>query len=394
MKIAVPFLGVFLCNERWDERAHRLWQTKPPASNAARPWRADARQGFCPKCLFAQASAGDQIPVTASRESAADLSESDAEEMSPALSRDAATTGGTQIPSPSNRTFGDYELLEEIARGGMGIVYRARHASLDRIVAVKMLLFGPLSSPEFVKRFRAEASAAASLLHPNIVAIHEVGVHQGQQYFAMDYVEGQSLAKLLANGPLPARRATSYLKTIAEAIHYAHERGILHRDLKPSNVLIDANDQPRVTDFGLARRLEGDSELTVTGQVLGSPNYMPPEQAVGRRGKVSRRSDVYSLGAMLYHLMTGRPPFVGEALTDTLEQVLNSEPVSPRLLNPSVPRDLETICLKCLEKETDKRYATAQALADELGRFLNSEPVHARPITRVEHAWRWCRRCG
>jgi serine/threonine protein kinase len=314
--------------------------------------------------------------------------------MSPALSRDAATTGGTQIPSPSNRTFGDYELLEEIARGGMGIVYRARHASLDRIVAVKMLLFGPLSSPEFVKRFRAEASAAASLLHPNIVAIHEVGVHQGQQYFAMDYVEGQSLAKLLANGPLPARRATSYLKTIAEAIHYAHERGILHRDLKPSNVLIDANDQPRVTDFGLARRLEGDSELTVTGQVLGSPNYMPPEQAVGRRGKVSRRSDVYSLGAMLYHLMTGRPPFVGEALTDTLEQVLNSEPVSPRLLNPSVPRDLETICLKCLEKETDKRYATAQALADELGRFLNSEPVHARPITRVEHAWRWCRRCG
>ena len=188
------------------------------------------------------------------------------------------------------------------------------------------------------------------------------------------------------------KRAVGYVKTIAEAIHYAHERGILHRDLKPSNVLIDASDQPRVTDFGLARRLEGDSELTVTGQVLGSPNYMPPEQAVGRRGKVSRRSDVYSLGAMLYHLLTGRPPFVGEALTDTLEQVLNTEPVSPRLLNPSVPRDLETICLKCLEKEPDKRYATAQALADELGRFLNHEPVHALPVSRAERIWRWCRR--
>jgi WD40 repeat protein/serine/threonine protein kinase len=312
----------------------------------------------------------------------------------PALSRDAATAAGAQLP----RTFGDYELLEEVARGGMGIVYRARQVSLDRIVAVKMLLFGPLSSPEFVKRFRAEASAAASLLHRNIVAIHEVGVHQGQQFFAMDYVEGQSLAKLLANGPLPARRDASYVKTIAEAIHYAHERGILHRDLKPSNVLIDANDQPRVTDFGLAKRLTDSQlstlnpQLTLAGQVLGSPNYMPPEQAVGRRGKVSRRSDVYSLGAMLYHLLTGRPPFVGEALTDTLEQVLNSEPVSPRLLNPSVPRDLETICVKCLEKEPDKRYATAQALEDELGRFLHNEPVHARPVTRTERAWRWCRR--
>src|SRR3989454_3548835 len=328
------------------------------------PLTGDARGGFCPKCLFAQASTGDPIPVAA----------------------------GAHIPFPSNRAFGDYELLEEIARGGMGIVYRARHVSLDRIVAVKMLLFGPLASAEFVKRFRAEASAAASLQHPNIVAIHEVGVHQGQQYFAMDYVDGQSLAKLLANGPLVARNAASYLKTIAEAIHYAHERGLLHRDLKPSNVLIDASDQPRVTDFGLARRLDGDSELTVTGQVLGSPNYMPPEQARGKRGKVSRRSDVYSLGAMLYHLLTGRPPFVGEAITDTLEQVLNAEPVSPRLLHPSLPRDLETICLKCLEKEPDKRYATAQALADELGRFLNHEPVHALPVSRAERIWRWCRR--
>ncbi len=354
------------------------------------PLTSDARGGFCPKCLFAQARAGESDDL--SQASQIDPSSAAAAKAS-GSSDHVSTSTATGLPLP--RTFGDYELLEEIARGGMGIVYRARQVSLGRIVAVKMLLFGPLASPEFVKRFRAEASAAASLQHPNIVAIHEVGVHQGQQYFAMDYVEGQSLAKLISGFGFRIsdfKRAARYLKTVAEAIHYAHERGILHRDLKPSNVLIDANDQPRVMDFGLARRLEGDSELTVTGQVLGSPNYMPPEQAVARRGKVSRRSDVYSLGAMLYHLLTGRPPFVGEALTDTLEQVLNAEPVSPRLLNPIVPRDLETICLKCLEKEPDKRYTTAQALADELGRFLNNEPIQARTITRSDRVWRWCRR--
>ena len=293
---------------------------------------------------------------------------------------------------PFIRDFGDYELLEEIARGGMGVVYKARQNSLDRIVALKMLLFGPQASPEFAKRFRAEAVLAASLQHPNIVAIHEVGVHEGQQFFAMDYVEGPSLARLVGHQPLPARRAAGYLKTVAEAIHYAHERGILHRDLKPSNVLIDASDQPRVTDFGLARRFEGDSQVTLTGQVLGSPNYIPPEQALGKRGKVSRQSDVYALGAMLYHLLTGRPPFQGESLTDTLQQVLNTEPPSPRLLNPSVPRDLETICLKCLEKEAPRRYATAQELADELGRFLEDKPIHARPVSVAGKTWKWCRR--
>src|SRR5438128_6554966 len=295
------------------------------------PLTGDARGGFCPKCLFAQASAGDAYDLP----HAGQIDPSSTAAVTASGSGDhVSTSTATGLPLP--RTFGDYELLEEIARGGMGIVYKARHLSLGRIVAVKMLLLGPLSSPEFVMRFRAEASAAASLLHPNIVAIHEVGVHQGQQYFAMDFVEGQSLAKLISDFGFrisDCKRAARYLKTIAEAIHYAHERGILHRDLKPSNVLIDASDQPRVTDFGLARHLEGHSELTVTGQVLGSPNYMPPEQAVARRGKVSRRSDVYSLGAMLYHLLTGRPPFVGESLTDTLEQVLNSDPVSPRLLN-------------------------------------------------------------
>src|SRR5262249_17690825 len=234
--------------------------------------------------------------------------------------------------------------------------------------------------------------AAAALSHPHIVGIHEVGVIQGQHYFAMDYVEGQSLSQILVNGPPAARRAARYLSIVAEAIHYAHERGILHRYLKPSNVLIDGNDEPGVTDFGWARRLEGDSDLTMTGQVLGSPNYMPPEQATARRGKVDRRSDVYSLGAMLYHLLTGRPPFSGEALTDTLDQVLNSQPLSPRLLQPALPRDLETICLKCLEKQPDKRYATAHELAEELNRFLQGEPIQARPVSAPERLWRWCQR--
>ncbi len=304
----------------------------------------------------------------------------------------ASESAGSSVSQEAIRSFGDYELLEEIARGGMGVVYRARQSSLGRIVALKMMLSGPRSSPELVKRFRAEASASASLQHPNIVAIHEVGVHQDQQYFAMDFVEGQSLAKMLATGPLPGKRAAGYLKTIAEAIHYAHERGLLHRDLKPSNVLIDGADQPRVTDFGLARRLESNSELTLSGQVLGSPNYMPPEQAGAKRGQLSRRSDVYALGAMLYHLLTGRPPFIGETIADTLRQVIDSEPVSPRLLNPSVPRDLETLCLKCLEKAPGKRYQTAQELAEELNRFLNGEPICARPLSGIERAWRWCGR--
>jgi WD40 repeat protein len=289
-------------------------------------------------------------------------------------------------------SFGDYELLEEIARGGMGVVYRARQVSLNRIVAVKVLISGLLASPEFVQRFRAEAAAAASLQHPNIVAIHEVGFREGQHYFAMDYVLGSSLAELTRNGPLAARRAAGYVKTIAEAIHYAHERGILHRDLKPANVLLDEHDQPRVTDFGLAKDLHKQTDLTLSGQVLGSPSYMSPEQAGARRGLVGRRSDVYSLGAILYHLLTARAPFLGDTIAKTLHQVQNDEPVSPRLLNGAVPQDLATICLKCLEKAPDKRYATAQDLADDLGRFLERKPILARPIGRPEKLWRWCRR--
>jgi WD40 repeat protein len=289
--------------------------------------------------------------------------------------------------------FGDYELLEEIARGGMGIVYRARQVSLDRIVAVKMLLAGPLAGKDFVQRFRTEAAAAASLQHPGIVAIHEVGFAEGQHFFAMDYVKGLTLAQRVAKGPLPAGQAAAYLKGIAEAIHFAHEQNVLHRDLKPSNVLIDsATDQPRITDFGLAKRLEAETELTLTGQLLGSPNYVSPEQALARRGTVGKHSDVYSLGAILYHLLTGRPPFQGETLSEVLRQLAADDPLAPRLLIPGVPQDLETICLKCLEKEPASRYQTAQELADELQRFLRHEPIVARPITSLEHAWRWCQR--
>src|SRR5688572_25624557 len=305
----------------------------------------DAPRGYCLKCLFALGTA---------------------EGATVAMQTGSQPSTLNSQPTPL-RSFGDYELLEEIARGGMGVVYKARQKSLGRIVAVKMLLFGEQSGKEMAQRFRAEAAAAASLQHPNIVAIHEVNAHEGQPFFVMDFIEGQNLARLNAECELRnaewLRRAARYVKIVAEAIDYAHERGILHRDLKPSNILIDGFDQPRVTDFGLAKRLYEDSELTLSGQVLGSPNYMPPEQAEARRGLVGRRSDVYSLGAILYHLITGWAPFVGGTLTETLQAVVNTEPVAPRLLNPSVPPDLETLCLKCLQKEPSRRYPTARALA-------------------------------
>ncbi len=313
---------------------------------------------------------------------------SDGLEAPPAPSSDS-----THFITPLlTRSFGDYDLLSEVARGGMGVIYRAKQRSLGRIVAVKVLSAGEFASPEYVRRFRAEAAASARLQHPNIVAIHEVGEHDGVQYFSMDFVEGPNLAELMRERPLPPKRAADYLKVLAEAIQYAHGQGILHRDLKPSNVLIDPFGEPRITDFGLAKDIGAVSDLTAPGQVLGTPGYLPPEQADSTCGPMGPASDIYSLGAILYFMLTGRAPFVSGSLHETLRLVLASEPVSPRLLNPGVPRDLETICLKCLEKEPARRYASARELTQELERFLNGMPILARRIGVPEHVWRWYRR--
>jgi serine/threonine protein kinase/WD40 repeat protein len=341
------------------------------------PLATDAPAGLCPNCLFGLALE----PSTAVLGPPDNLAPTSPAYHPAAVARPVA-----------GQTFGDYELLEEIARGGMGLVYKARQLSLNRIVALKMMLPGLPASATEVHRFRAEAEAAANLQHPNIVAIHEVGEHEGQLYFSMDYVEGQSLAAQVRDHPLPAETAARYVKTTAEAISYAHRQGFLHRDLKPSNILIDATNQPRITDFGLAKRMESDSRLTTTGAVLGTPSYMSPEQAAGKNDQVGPPSEVYSLGAILYELLTGRPPFQAATPLDTVLQVLNSEPVAPGLLAPKLNRDLETICLKCLDKERRRRYQSAQELADDLDRYLNRRPIVARPINRVNRAWRWCRR--
>jgi serine/threonine protein kinase len=292
----------------------------------------------------------------------------------------------------SDRSFGDYELLGRVARGGMGVIYKARQICLNRIVAVKMMLPGLLVSEAEASRFQNEAEVIANLRHPNIVAVHEVGAHDGQRYFSMDYVEGQSLAAVVRERPLPAGTAARYVKVIAEAIHYAHQQGILHRDLKPSNVLLDKAGNPRITDFGLAKRLASDSRLTATGTVLGTPSYMPPEQADGKSRRLGPAGDVYSIGAILYELLTGRPPFQAATPLDTVLLVINTEPIAPRMLNPKLSRDLETICLKCLEKDPRWRYQTAQELADDLDRYLKREPIRARRINLLNRGWRWLRR--
>jgi WD40 repeat protein len=288
------------------------------------------------------------------------------------------------------RYFGDYELLREIARGGMGVVYRARQVSLNRPVALKMILAGQLASDDEVKRFYMEAEAAANLDHPGIVPIYEIGEHEGQHFFSMGFVEGTSLAAKVADGPLPPREAATMTMKVAEAVQFAHEKGVIHRDLKPANVLLDAQGQPKVTDFGLAKKLKADSGLTHTGQVMGTPSYMPPEQAEGKN--VGPPADVYALGAILYCLLTGRPPFQAATPMDTLLQVVGQDPVPVRQLNATVPRDLGTICLKCLEKEPRRRYATARALVEELNRFLSGEPIVARPVGPAERAVKWVRR--
>ncbi|MCY2952529.1 MAG: protein kinase [Planctomycetota bacterium] len=274
----------------------------------------------------------------------------------------------------------------------MGVVYRARQLSLNRIVAIKMILAEELLGPIPVERFQAEAESAARLQHPNIVQIYQVGENEGLHYLSMEYVSGPNLEQLTQSKPILPARAARYARVIADAIHYAHQQGILHRDLKPSNILVDASDQPRITDFGLAKLLETDSKLTLSNQALGTPSYMPPEQVSPACGQAGCSSDVYSVGAILYYLLTGQPPFAGSEVADILQRVLQREPVAPRLLNASVPKDLETICLKCLEKSPQRRYLSAQELAEELGRFLRGEPILSRSVSHTEKLCRWCRR--
>jgi eukaryotic-like serine/threonine-protein kinase len=300
----------------------------------------------------------------------------------------------TSIPAaPSEpQPFGGYMLLHEIARGGMGIVYKARQVRANRIVALKLIHSGRFAGPEDTLRFKAEAEAAANLTHPNIVPIFDVGEIDGQNYFSMGFIDGTNLRRLVEGGPLPNREAARIVQIVAAAMAYAHSQGIIHRDLKPENVLMDAAGQPHITDFGLAKRLEGDSRLTSTGQILGTPGYMSPEQAGGESELVGTLSDVYSLGAILYCLLTGRPPFQAPSVMDILLQVIQREPISPRDINPLVDADLETLCLKCLEKQPSQRLPTAASLSDELGRYLKGEPIVSRPLGRVARLWRWGKR--
>ena len=336
----------------------------------------------------------------------------DTDERKTADSSKGGSATATRPPTADIHCFGDFELQEEIDRGGMGVVYKARQISLNRTVALKMILAGQFANKEEVRRFRAEAEAAANLDHPGIVPIFEVGEHEGQHYFSMGYVEGQSLAERLREGPLPSRDSAMLLKQICEAVQYAHEHGIIHRDLKPANVLLESrrprvespepqgsgdslptevstlDARPRITDFGLAKQLRGGSDLTGTGQILGTPSYMSPEQASGSSGRVGTASDVYSLGAILYQALTGRPPFQAATPLDTVSQVLDSEPLPPRLLNRNVPRDLEAICMKCLEKDPVLRYASARDLRDELQRYLDGESIQASSVNVIDRLTR------
>ncbi len=390
---------------------------------------ANAPEGECPRCPTLRAMTGDPPapadpdattapPAPGSGHSPA-LTQADAEATGAYIPRpvgdatqdlDNATLARTSDPhdpaettdgdAPSRdlprgttvRYFGDYEIQKELGRGGMGVVYKARQVSLNRAVALKMIKAGFLADEAEQRRFQNEAEAVALLDHAGIVPVYEVGEYDGHRYFSMKLVEGGNLAEHLASLKDNPRAAATLLAETAEAVHHAHMRGILHRDLKPANILIDAEGHPHVTDFGLAKRVEADIEFTQSGAILGTPAYMSPEQAAGRRGTITTATDIYGLGAILYAVLTGKAPFGGDSLAETMDAVRTRPPEPPAKLNAKVPRDLETICLKCLEKDPRRRYVSAHELANDLDNWLDSRPISARRVGTAERAWLWCKR--
>ncbi|MGA7276157.1 MAG: serine/threonine-protein kinase, partial [Candidatus Udaeobacter sp.] len=375
---------------------------------------ADAPEGGCPGCLlesglglFADASVAgvDSSGVAAySAEAAAKAGSAKADDPGrPASSRRVGTTAGDEVAAvPQSKKaasaaemlgkFGDYELLEEVGRGGQGVVFRARQKSLNRTVALKVISLGQWASKAHLKRFRREAEAVANLDHPNIVPIYEVGERDGSCYFSMKFVEGGQLDEVVRRTPMSIRKAAELIAKVARTVHYAHEHGIVHRDIKPGNVLLDAESEPHLTDFGLARLVESESTITRTLEVLGTPSYMAPEQAVANNADVSSATDVYGLGAVLYQLLTGHPPFAGGTTFETVRLVLDTEPRQPRLLNRKIDRELSTICLKCLEKDPMRRYLSALGLAEDLEHWLKHEPIRAKRSGFFTHVRKWVRR--
>src|SRR5436309_8467608 len=345
---------------------------------------SDAPEGLCAKCVLKTALMMPPEAPVAARDDGGPAANVEANAAAAPHSKKAARA--VELLGE----LGDYELLEEIGRGGQGVVFRARQKSLNRTVALKVISLGQWASQAHLKRFRREAEAAARLEHPCIVPIYEVGERDGSCYFSMKFVEGGQLDEVARREPMAIRRAVELIAKVARTVQYAHEQGILHRDIKPGNILLDQNGQPHLTDFGLARLIDTESSVTRTIEILGTPSYMAPEQAAGETGKLSKATDVYGLGTVLYQLPTGQPPFAGGTTYETIRLLRDTEPRSPRLLNPKVDRDLSTMCLKCLEKDPKRRYSSALALGEDLERWLKHEPIRAKPSGFFTHARKWC----
>jgi serine/threonine-protein kinase len=322
----------------------------------------------------------------------ADSTDSATFQLSPRPSSDSSLEGSERASLPPGGQVAGYKILRVLGQGGMGVVYKARQRGLKRIVALKMISAPGHHGRADLARFRSEAVAVADLQHPSIVQIYEVGEDSGSPFFSLEYVSGGSLARKISGTPQPPRDAAQLVHALADGMEYAHQRGIIHRDLKPANILLTKAGEPKISDFGLVKRLEDDSGQTQSGSILGSPSYTSPEQAEGKNKEIGPGSDVYALGGILYEMMTGRPPFRAASVLDTLQQVRTQDPIAPSQFQPKVPRDLETICLKCLQKDPTKRYTSAALLGEDLRRFLAGESILARPVTRPELVWRWCRR--